>query len=66
MEDLERRRTMKPQCNVNGHIREYDTVLTAINKHWEDKYIYIGTGTIHTVKGILQNDDRKMHFYYKK
>jgi len=63
--DLERRQTMKPECNVNGHIIEYDTVFTKKNKFGDEEYIYIGSGTIHKVKGILQTDDRKMHFYHK-
>ena len=64
--DLERRETMQSECNVNGHIIEYDVVLTQRNAMWENNHVYIGKGTVHMVKGILQYDDREMYFYNKK
>ena len=64
--DLERRETMKPECNVNGKIISYDMVLTKRNEMWESNHVYIGKGTVHMVKGILQHEEREMYFYHKK
>ena len=47
--DLERRSTMKPECNINGRICDYDICVTT--EHNTSMYVgdaeFIGEGTIH-------------------
>lgn len=56
----------KPTCQVDNVVREYDLCLTARDKEYEDNYVFLGCGTLHTVKGIPQTDTRDMYFYKKR